>query len=203
LPTFNGPSHARAGRCAAASACPAASAPLRRAPPGVRGAIGISVLEGWGSPSASVAFANPLTPRCKVGSPGRPWDGGASSRRTGRGGRRAARRIARRNACRYHKDPEATARTLRPGGWLATGDLGHRDADGFYFITGRTKELIIKGGENIAPREIDEGCWRTAARGAGGRHPDREYGQETCVRRVEAGRACRCRAARPLSSVGR
>jgi acyl-CoA synthetase (AMP-forming)/AMP-acid ligase II len=55
----------------------------------------------------------------------------------------------------YHDDAGATARTIR-GGWLATGDLGYRDSDGFYFITGRLKELIIKGGENIAPREIDE-----------------------------------------------
>ena len=43
-----------------------------------------------------------------------------------------------------------------PDGWLRTGDLGYRDADGFFFVTGRIKELIIKGGENIAPREIDE-----------------------------------------------
>ena len=56
----------------------------------------------------------------------------------------------------YFKSPEATAAALRSGGWLATGDLGYRDADGFFFITGRLKELIIKGGENIAPREIDE-----------------------------------------------
>ncbi len=84
---------------------------------------------------------------------------------------------------RYHKDPEATARTLRPGGWLATGDLGYRDADGFYFITGRLKELIIKGGENIAPREIDEAVLKHPAvlEAAAVGIPDREYGQEILV----------------------
>jgi acyl-CoA synthetase (AMP-forming)/AMP-acid ligase II len=56
----------------------------------------------------------------------------------------------------YYKDPEATARTLSADGWLATGDLGFRDPDGFYFITGRLKELIIRGGQNIAPAEIEE-----------------------------------------------
>jgi long-chain acyl-CoA synthetase len=98
---------------------------------------------------------------------------GASDRRDGRSASRrgSSRPTARRSASAsraksscaadnvmlgYHKDPEATARTLREGGWLANGDLGYRDADGFYFITGRLKELIIKGGENIAPREIDE-----------------------------------------------
>jgi len=56
----------------------------------------------------------------------------------------------------YFKNEEATAAAFTPDGWLRTGDLGHRDSDGFFFVTGRIKELIIKGGENIAPREIDE-----------------------------------------------
>ena len=56
----------------------------------------------------------------------------------------------------YYKNESATAASFMPGGWLRTGDLGHSDADGFFFVTGRIKELIIKGGENIAPREIDE-----------------------------------------------
>jgi len=56
----------------------------------------------------------------------------------------------------YWQRPDETARTMTPDGWLRTGDIGRRDADGFFFITGRIKELIIKGGENIAPREIDE-----------------------------------------------
>ena len=92
----------------------------------------------------------------------------------------------------YHDDPEATARTIR-GGWLATGDLGYRDGDGFYFITGRLKELIIKGGENIAPREIDEALLKHPAvlEAAAVGIPDRDYGQEilACVV-LKAERAC-------------
>lgn len=55
----------------------------------------------------------------------------------------------------YLHNPEATAATFA-GEWLRTGDLGRMDDDGYVFVTGRLKELIIKGGENIAPREIDE-----------------------------------------------
>ena len=59
----------------------------------------------------------------------------------------------------YLKNPSATAESMTPKGWLRTGDLGRMDADGYVFITGRIKELIIKGGENIAPREIDEALY--------------------------------------------
>ncbi len=55
----------------------------------------------------------------------------------------------------YLKNPQATTDTFS-GDWLRTGDLGRIDADGYVFVTGRLKELIIKGGENVAPREIDE-----------------------------------------------
>lgn len=58
----------------------------------------------------------------------------------------------------YLRDPEATAATFASD-WLRTGDLGRMDADGYVFVTGRLKELIIKGGENIAPREIDEALY--------------------------------------------
>lgn len=56
----------------------------------------------------------------------------------------------------YYKNPEGTAAVLDSEGWLHTGDLAQRDEDGFFFIVGRSKELIIKGGMNIAPRQIDE-----------------------------------------------
>ncbi len=84
----------------------------------------------------------------------------------------------------YYKNSEATAGAFF-GDWFRSGDLGYRDADGFYFITGRIKELIIKGGENIAPREIDETLLRHPAvlDAAAVGIPDRHYGQDimACV----------------------
>jgi len=55
----------------------------------------------------------------------------------------------------YWKRPEATAAVMH-GGWFRTGDLGRADADGFYYIVDRKKELIIRGGYNVYPREIEE-----------------------------------------------
>ncbi len=56
----------------------------------------------------------------------------------------------------YYKMPGATADTIDADGWLHTGDLACRDADGNYRITGRLKDMIIRGGENIYPKEIEE-----------------------------------------------
>ncbi|MFB6891358.1 SDR family NAD(P)-dependent oxidoreductase, partial [Kitasatospora sp. NPDC056327] len=55
----------------------------------------------------------------------------------------------------YHNQPEATEQALR-GGWYHTGDLARRDGSGYFTITGRIKELIIRGGENIHPAEVEE-----------------------------------------------
>ncbi|GAB4287133.1 MAG: AMP-binding protein [Coriobacteriia bacterium] len=56
----------------------------------------------------------------------------------------------------YYNMPEATAAAIDADGWLHSGDLGTVDADGYYRITGRIKDMIIRGGENIYPREIEE-----------------------------------------------
>lgn len=56
----------------------------------------------------------------------------------------------------YYKAPEATARVIDEGGWLHTGDLAIRTAEGNYQITGRSRDMIIRGGENIFPFEIEE-----------------------------------------------
>jgi fatty-acyl-CoA synthase len=56
----------------------------------------------------------------------------------------------------YYNLPEATAQAVDADGWLHSGDLGSRDAEGYFKITGRIKDTIIRGGENISPREIEE-----------------------------------------------
>ncbi|TAL87086.1 MAG: long-chain fatty acid--CoA ligase [Candidimonas sp.] len=83
----------------------------------------------------------------------------------------------------YYKDPLKTKEAFTQDGWLRTGDIGYQDDQGFFYVTGRAKELIIKGGENIAPREIDEAvikhpCVLDAA-SVGAPHPD--YGQDIAV----------------------
>lgn len=56
----------------------------------------------------------------------------------------------------YYKNPQATAEVIDPNGYLHSGDLGVKDEEGNYRITGRIKDMIIRGGENIYPREIEE-----------------------------------------------
>ena len=84
----------------------------------------------------------------------------------------------------YYKNPEATEASIVDG-WLFTGDLGKKDEDGYVFITGRIKELIIRGGENIAPREIDDVLYQHEAilEAAAVGVDDDNYGQEVvaCV----------------------
>jgi fatty-acyl-CoA synthase len=56
----------------------------------------------------------------------------------------------------YYNNPDATQSAIDPDGWLHTGDLAVRQSDGYYRITGRIKDMICRGGENIYPREIEE-----------------------------------------------
>jgi acyl-CoA synthetase (AMP-forming)/AMP-acid ligase II len=86
----------------------------------------------------------------------------------------------------YLHQPDETAKTITVDGWLRTGDIGHMDDDGYVFVTGRIKELIIKGGENIAPREIDEVLLEhdVILEAAAFAVPCENYGQrvEACIR---------------------
>ncbi|HYO62023.1 MAG TPA: long-chain fatty acid--CoA ligase [Pyrinomonadaceae bacterium] len=82
----------------------------------------------------------------------------------------------------YYKNEEATRRAFR-GGWFHTGDVGYRDPDGFFYIVDRKSDMIIRGGENIYPREIDEVLYRhpkvEAAAVVG--VPDELYGEEVAA----------------------
>jgi len=80
----------------------------------------------------------------------------------------------------YYKMPQATAQTIDKDGWLHSGDLACRDEEGNYRITGRLKDMIIRGGENIYPKEIEEAIYTHAkvrdvqVIGV----PDKKYGEE-------------------------
>jgi len=56
----------------------------------------------------------------------------------------------------YWEDPAATAEAISPDGWLATGDLGHLDDDGYLFLVDRKQDVVIRGGYNVYPREVEE-----------------------------------------------
>ena len=91
----------------------------------------------------------------------------------------------------YYKMPEATRNTVDAEGWLHSGDLACRDADGTYRITGRLKDMIIRGGENIYPKEIEEFIYThpdvrdVQVIGV----PDKKYGEEimACIILKEPG----------------
>ncbi len=83
----------------------------------------------------------------------------------------------------YYKMPEATAQTIDKDGWLHSGDICCRTPDGYYKVTGRLKDMIIRGGENLYPREIEE-FYLTNPKvrdvqvvGV----PDERYGEECCA----------------------
>ncbi|MFY0572249.1 AMP-binding protein [Archangium lansingense] len=80
----------------------------------------------------------------------------------------------------YWQRPDATAESFDPEGWFRTGDLGLRDRDGYFHITGRARELIISGGFNVYPREVEEvlathpGVAEVAVLGL----PDSDFGEQ-------------------------
>lgn len=90
----------------------------------------------------------------------------------------------------YWNNPEATAAAFTPDGWFRTGDLGYRDADGYFFIVDRLKDMIISGGENVYPAEIENVLSAhpqiedVAVVGV----PDRKWGEAVCaVVKVDGG----------------
>jgi len=182
--------------------CRSASAPL---PPELHlefeKKFGVSVIETFGMTETNApCFTNPYErEKRKIGSPGQAFGNEAKVIDTATGAAAPAGvpgeiLVRGENVMKcYYKDPETTARTLEADGWMHTGDLGYLDQDGFLFVTGRLKELIIKGGENIAPREIDEALLRHPAvlEAAAVGVPDANYGQDilACIV-LKPGRQC-------------
>lgn len=122
----------------------------------------VSIYEGYGLTEASpVLTENPLLGLRKVGSVGKPLPGielrvvDAEGKEVPPG--EVGEIVARGpNIMRgYLNQPDATAEVLRDG-WLYTGDLGRQDADGYVYIVDRKKDLIIVGGLNVYPREVEE-----------------------------------------------
>jgi fatty-acyl-CoA synthase len=83
----------------------------------------------------------------------------------------------------YWEEPEKTAEAIDAARWMHTGDLGIMDSDGYINITGRIKDMVIRGGENIYPREIEEFLYTHPdvldAQVVG--VPDERYGEELCA----------------------
>ncbi len=124
--------------------------------------FGIEICEGWGLTEAGANNSvNPIDGKVKVGSIGLPmkgtdmriFDDNDKEVPQGNQGEIVIRGPMLMKG--YWNKPQETAEMIR-NGWLHTGDVGYVDEDGYFWITDRKKDLIIKGGENISPRTIEE-----------------------------------------------
>jgi acyl-CoA synthetase (AMP-forming)/AMP-acid ligase II len=152
--------------------------------------FGIPIIETMGlTETAAQILSNPLPPEVrKIGSPGKGFGNQVAildhEQKTVNAGIIGELAVRGPNVLlEYLDNEEATKSTFTKDGWLRTGDIGYIDDDGYVFVTGRLKELIIKGGENIAPREIDDAlyCHKDVVEAAAFARPCKTYGQ-----RVEA-----------------
>ena len=148
--------------------------------------FGIKVVETMGiTETASPLLSNPIDPKLhKLGSPGIAY--GNEVRIADADGTEVSLNTESEIQVRglnlmtgYLKNPKATQEAFTPDGWYRTGDLGKMDSEGYVFVTGRLKELIIKGGENISPREIDDVLYKhkSVLEAAAFPLPDNHYGQ--------------------------
>ena len=149
--------------------CASASPAARRIPAEVldefERTFGIVILEGYGlSETASTTTFNVSAQERRVYSVGKPiwgvevevWDtGGRAAARRSRPHRRDGGPRASTSCAATTATPRRTAAAFT-GGWFHTGDLGYVDEDGFFFIVDRTKDLIIRGGYNVYPREVED-----------------------------------------------
>jgi long-chain acyl-CoA synthetase len=149
--------------------------------------VGVHIIEGWGmTETGASTTGNSSAYHPKYGSIGRNmlrcnkvkiFDSNDKELPPGETGELVVRGPAVMKG--YWNLPEETEQALR-NGWLHTGDVGHMDEDGYFYITDRKKDLIIRGGENVSPKEVEEVVCRypkVAEVGCVG-VKDRVYGEE-------------------------
>lgn len=147
------------------------------------------IIEGWGlSEGTTVSTNNPLKGKRKIGSIGVPLPGqqvkvvnqDGEEMKTGEIGELIVRG---ENVMKgYLNNKEETEKVIK-NDWLYTGDLGYKDEDGYFYITGRKKEVIIRGGINIYPKQIEEVIYEhpAVAEAAVIGIPDEKYGEEVAA----------------------
>ncbi len=125
--------------------------------------FGQPILERYGMTETLMNMTNPYEGERRPGTVGMPFPGqearivDVQTRQPVPDGTAGEIQIRGPNVCKgYWQRPDATAEAFTPDGWFSTGDLGWRSADGYYTIAGRVRELIISGGYNVYPREIEE-----------------------------------------------
>jgi long-chain acyl-CoA synthetase len=164
--------------CGAAPLAPQAAEEIERR-------ISVTVRQGYGLTETAALIATNPVGREKAGSVGVPIPGAVvailddseSEMTPGEPGEICVRSPAVMRG--YWRAPEATAETIRDG-WLHTGDIGYLDEEGYLFIVDRKKDLIIRGGFNVYPRDVEDALLEhpaVAAAGVVGR-PDERHGEE-------------------------
>ncbi|HSD34448.1 MAG TPA: AMP-binding protein [Alphaproteobacteria bacterium] len=159
-----------------------------------RAVTGHTILERYGMSETLMNSSNPLAGERIAGSVGPPLPGIAMRIADGEGRPLGADEIGEiqvrgPNVCRgYWRNPEKTADSFTADGWFRTGDLGRRDDRGYYHIVGRAKDLIIAGGLNVYPKEVEE-CIDTlegVAESAVVGIPDADFGEVAAAAVVRA-----------------
>lgn len=152
--------------------------------------FGHTILERYGMTETVMNLTNPYDGERRPGTVGAPFPGQearvvhARTRAPLPDGEVGEIQMRGPNVCAgYWRNPAATAEVFHADGWFSTGDLGFRSADGYFTITGRARELIISGGYNIYPREIEErllahpAVAECAVRGL----PDPDFGEQVAA----------------------
>jgi malonyl-CoA/methylmalonyl-CoA synthetase len=124
--------------------------------------FGHTLLERYGMSETIMLLSNPLHGERRVGSVGLPLPGvevrivSAEDETPLGDGEVGEVQVRGPNVCKgYWRQPDKTAAAFAPGGWFRTGDLGLREPDGYYMLKGRSKDLIICGGYNVYPPEVE------------------------------------------------